>query len=95
MDINGIRSRGKLEAGLTQWFPYDWDFINKRQTRRFQCAYCGKFMDYKDLTEDHVYPKSKGGPRIVTSACHKCNNKKGDKLPIEWAIYAYENKLDL
>lgn len=45
----------------------------------FQCQYCGA----KDnLTVDHVVPASKGGPwtwENLTTACSKCNNKKGDK----------------
>jgi len=45
----------------------------------FQCQYCGA----KDnLTVDHVVPASKGGPwtwENLTTACAKCNNKKGDK----------------
>ena len=43
------------------------------------CQYCGS---KKDLTIDHVVPVSKGGKNTWTNmvtACHKCNNKKGDK----------------
>lgn len=43
------------------------------------CQYCGS---KKDLTIDHVVPVSKGGKSTWTNmvtACHKCNNKKGDK----------------
>ena len=45
-----------------------------------KCQYCGST---KELSIDHVYPKSKGGrdtwENLVT-ACTKCNIKKGDKL---------------
>lgn len=43
-----------------------------------QCQYCGSS---KDLTLDHVVPKSKGGKSTWTNlvtACKKCNAKKGD-----------------
>lgn len=44
------------------------------------CAYCGA----KDtrLEIEHMQPRSKGGSNSVTNltlACHKCNQKKGDK----------------
>jgi len=43
-----------------------------------ECQYCG---DTKDLTLDHVIPKSKGGKSSwnnLVTACKKCNTKKGD-----------------
>ena len=45
-----------------------------------KCVYCGAG---KDLTLDHVIPKSKGGPNTwlnLVTCCGKCNVKKGDKL---------------
>lgn len=48
-----------------------------------QCVYCGSS---KNLTLDHVIPKSRGGKNdwhnLVTS-CFKCNLKKADKTPEE------------
>ena len=48
-----------------------------------KCVYCGST---KDLTLDHIIPKSKGGlnnwTNLVTS-CFKCNSKKGDRTPEE------------
>jgi 5-methylcytosine-specific restriction endonuclease McrA len=46
-----------------------------------QCQYCGS---KKNLTIDHVIPKSKGGKTNWTNlitACHRCNVIKGDKTP--------------
>lgn len=47
------------------------------------CAYCGY---NKDLTLDHVIPKSRGGKthwdNLVT-ACKRCNSKKGHFTPDE------------
>lgn len=45
----------------------------------YTCAYCGK---YRDLTVDHIHPKSKGGKDTwenLISACFKCNSRKGDQ----------------
>ena len=47
---------------------------------KFACQYCG---DKKDLTFDHLLPKSKGGLtdwNNVVTACSSCNVKKGGKL---------------
>lgn len=48
---------------------------------KFLCQYCEKKLSGKDLTIDHVHPKSLGGGtsylNCVTS-CKKCNVKKGD-----------------
>ncbi len=52
----------------------------------YTCQYCGKRFEPKDLTFDHIIPRSRGGitewSNIVTS-CIKCNLKKGDRLPEE------------
>lgn len=48
------------------------------------CQYCGQRA--KELTFDHVVPKSKGGPTTwtnIVTACGPCNRKKGDRLPSE------------
>jgi len=47
---------------------------------RHQCAYCG--AKEVPLEIEHIHPKSKGGSDRVSNlaiACHKCNQKKGDK----------------
>jgi 5-methylcytosine-specific restriction endonuclease McrA len=51
---------------------------------RYVCGYCGgHFPNFRDLSRDHIVPRSRGGPNtwmnIVTS-CRKCNAKKGDRL---------------
>ena len=47
---------------------------------KFTCQYCG---NKKDLTFDHLLPKSKGGVtdwENVVTACSTCNVKKGGRL---------------
>ena len=47
---------------------------------KFSCQYCGV---NKDLTFDHLLPKSKGGVtdwENVVTACSSCNVKKGGRL---------------
>jgi 5-methylcytosine-specific restriction endonuclease McrA len=52
----------------------------------FTCQYCGKHFEPRQLTCDHILPRSRGGKaewtNMVTS-CVPCNLKKGDKLPEE------------
>lgn len=52
----------------------------------WQCQYCGGHFRTRELTFDHVIPRSRGGrtnwSNIVT-ACHDCNVEKGDRLPVE------------
>lgn len=53
---------------------------------RFRCCYCGKKYRPRELTYDHVLPRSRGGRRtfenIVTS-CWPCNSAKGGRTPRE------------
>jgi hypothetical protein len=54
------------------------------------CQYCGKGVDRKTATLDHVKPRSKGGLHTydnVTTACGECNRKKADKLPVEARMF--------
>jgi len=51
-----------------------------------QCQYCGVFESPKDLTLDHVVPKSRGGDNTWTNlvtCCKSCNQKKRDRTPEE------------
>ncbi|MES2387343.1 MAG: HNH endonuclease [Bacteroidota bacterium] len=48
-----------------------------------KCQYCGSV---KNLTLDHVIPRSKGGRTTwdnLLTACQPCNSRKGDYLPDE------------
>jgi 5-methylcytosine-specific restriction endonuclease McrA len=51
---------------------------------RFRCSYCG--VKSKNLTIDHVLPRSRGGKTDFdncVACCKKCNDKKGAKTPRE------------
>jgi len=52
----------------------------------YTCQYCGATPPRKELTIDHVVPRSRGGKTIwenVVTACQKCNGRKGCRTPIE------------
>lgn len=56
----------------------------------YTCQYCGRHRSElrgrQFLTRDHVLPVSRGGENLwsnVVTACSPCNNRKGDRLPVE------------
>lgn len=53
---------------------------------KWRCQYCGQKKSTKDLTYDHVIPRSSGGTTCwtnIVSSCGKCNLKKGNRTPQE------------
>ena len=62
---------------------------------RFACQYCG---DKRDLTFDHLLPKSRGGVtdwENVVTACSHCNVKKGGRLYSKSGMKLILNPSDL
>ena len=50
----------------------------------FTCQYCGAEETARNLTFDHVIPRSKGGKggfRNIVAACQACNLRKGSRTP--------------
>jgi hypothetical protein len=50
------------------------------------CQYCGSVLAGKELTMDHVVPRSCGGFSTwenLASCCFPCNNRKGNRTPQE------------
>ena len=51
-----------------------------------KCQYCGVIETPKDMTIDHVIPRSRGGGNTwsnLVTCCKKCNQKKRDRTPEE------------
>ena len=73
---------------LIRYINYRGNSIRVNRQRVFkrdnhQCLYCGS---QKELTIDHVQPRSRGGRNTWTNlvtCCSKCNHKKGNKTPEE------------
>ena len=67
-------------------FPYRTIVLSRRNILKrdnHKCQYCGTT---EALTIDHVIPKSRGGGdswENLTTACTKCNTKKGNRTPKE------------
>lgn len=56
------------------------------QRDMYVCQYCGKDCLPRELTLDHVIPKSRGGKtdwENIVAACIKCNQLKGDKMDMK------------
>lgn len=50
------------------------------------CQYCGEEYPRKELTVDHIIPRSRGGKNTFTNivaACKTCNSRKANKTPEE------------
>jgi 5-methylcytosine-specific restriction endonuclease McrA len=61
-----------------------------RKVSKGICYYCGKTVDPRELTMDHIVPLARGGKSTkgnLAPACKGCNNKKKYLLPIEWDEY--------
>lgn len=64
---------------------YENTLLFKRD--RNLCAYCGETFARRDLTRDHIIPRSRGGRDVwenCATACRTCNHTKGAKTPEEW-----------
>ncbi len=52
----------------------------------YSCQYCGERLPARDLTLDHVVPRSRGGRSTwqnLVVACNRCNDRKASRLPRE------------
>lgn len=50
------------------------------------CLYCGLQFKSNELSRDHVFPRSRGGPDTwenCVTACKRCNHHKRDRTPEE------------
>lgn len=69
--------------------PYKGVVLNRQNVFKRdgnKCAYCGQG---RELTLDHIMPKSRGGKtnwdNLIT-ACKRCNGRKGNDTPEEAAM---------
>ncbi len=67
-----------------------WDVKFSRENiyarDKYRCQYCGEELRSRELTCDHVIPRSRGGATEwtnVVTCCPDCNRRKGGKTPEE------------
>lgn len=95
--IRGVSSEIRLPAVIrltrfirrrTPIIKFSRQNLYIRDKRR--CQYCGVSFEQKELTYDHVVPRSRGGQtewtNVVTS-CLPCNLRKGGRTPEEAGMY--------
>lgn len=73
----------KLQAGEIGWSGSIREYIREQEVIG-KCIYCGST---KDLSVDHLIPRSRGGPESgdnAVTACKACNSSRGDKGIYEW-----------
>src|SRR3990167_896224 len=72
-----VRSqRGRARTGVR------FSRINVFARDHYTCQYCGQRHPVRQLTKDHVVPRSAGGKTTwenIVTACKKCNSLKDDK----------------
>jgi len=79
------RNRLKRVAEGNHTFK-EWENLKKKF--KYTCQRCGKTEPFnhnrfKNLTEDHIIPLSKGGTDFINNIqplCHSCNCKKSNKI---------------
>lgn len=85
--IQTIRARVRIPSVIQIVYyirkPYMAPKFSKRSVfirDGYNCQYCGKHTPKPTI--DHIIPRSKGGKTNwsnVVTACHACNNRKGDR----------------
>lgn len=59
---------------------------NLARRDEYTCQYCGVELGQRDLTVEHILPRSRGGPTTwenCVAACGDCNSRKADLTPKE------------
>ena len=82
----------KLSSGEINWSNSIREYVKERE-KIDVCIYCGK---KKDLTLEHILPRSRGGPDTTDNAvfvCKSCNSSKGNKRLYEWFGLKDRNKV--
>ena len=73
-----------LDAFRRHHRPVRFSRVNVFARDRYRCQYCGRGGGIKDLTFDHVLPRSLGGRTTwtnVVAACIPCNRRKANRTP--------------
>ena len=82
----------KLQTGKISWSGAIREYVRDLERDKV-CIYCGS---EKDLSVDHLIPRSRNDPDIGDNAilaCRRCNSSKGDKGVFEW--YGIERRNEL
>ncbi len=81
-----------LQSGKISWSTSIREYIKERE-KTDVCIYCGS---KRDLTLEHILPRSRGGRDSTDNAvwvCKKCNSSKSSKRLYEW--YELDRRYEL
>ena len=73
-------------------------YIYERDGR--ECVYCGKPLKFSQISLDHYYPRSMGGPDDLFNmalSCRMCNKHKKSAVPEDWkerAVRQFKKAVD-
>lgn len=83
-----IRLLKAINVTLSKKIPFSKHNIFVRDD--YHCQYCGKELNLKTATVDHIIPVSRGGKNSYVNcacSCKACNQWKGDKLLSETSMH--------
>jgi 5-methylcytosine-specific restriction endonuclease McrA len=94
-----IRLKNKFAMKCRRKIPFSRRNVVTRDSvnGKAQCQYCLKLLNLKDITFDHVHPKSKGGEssfRNLVIACIECNKKKDDMTTEESGMFPFRKPIE-
>ena len=77
---------------INQWVQTQYKSVpltkpNLFKRDNYTCLYCNTKLTAKELTIDHIVPRSRGGGDTWenwATACKKCNGEKSDLDVLEW-----------
>jgi 5-methylcytosine-specific restriction endonuclease McrA len=75
-----------LQAFRRHKKPVKFSRVNIYARDKYRCQYCGKKAPMKELTYDHVMPRSRGGKTTwtnIVTCCYECNRSKANRTPRE------------
>ena len=81
---------GILYLRYGQSFQNIMYFLTYFMKGRHYCYYCKKTFPRTEITMDHMYPRSTGGPTIpqnLIPACKHCNGEKSNLTTEQYLIY--------
>ena len=69
-----------------------WEALRLKVLERdaWTCMYCGKHLEGRDATADHILAKENGGKDEMSNllaACRTCNGTKSDKMVVRMPWY--------
>ena len=86
---------------MSRWVrpkKYRWELKLRLWVRHPYCAYCGRKLQLRHVTLDHVIPKRLGGvmnEENVVLACVSCNEKKAGMSFVLFIAKVEKGEIDL